>query len=396
MAWFPIAHTVIQYDNLNSQLYSGAVLKAYEAGTTTPILMAIDSAGATTVGSIPLNASGYPSISGNVIIPYVEEKYKLALYPNQAAADANSGALWTVDEVPISGDFGSVTQNISTTTVLTSADNFNHIEASGTITITEPDIDVVGAGFVFTIRNAGTGVITIDGDGAETTNGDLLIFLYPGDFALVQSGTSSWAAGISRKKNVSITFGWHSTPENNQVPIDGSSIALTSGGTYNGVNYYDAYAYAWNKLADAQAAVAGGRGASAAVDFAANKKITLPDNRGRVPFGVKAASAITAPGALAGATAVVPTGSISINSITLTASQVPVLTYAVSLFGSAGGATGARIANATATNSAENASASAAITTNAGGSSFTPTGTATINSTSVIQESAGVYWYLTF
>jgi hypothetical protein len=36
----------------------------------------------------------------------------------------------------------------------------------------------------------------------------------------------------------------------------------------------------WNGLANAQAAVSGGRGASAAADFAASKRITLPDYRG--------------------------------------------------------------------------------------------------------------------
>ena len=41
----------------------------------------------------------------------------------------------------------------------------------------------------------------------------------------------------------------------------------------------------WNSLADAEAPVSGGRGASAAADFAANKNITLPDARGRVIAG---------------------------------------------------------------------------------------------------------------
>jgi hypothetical protein len=40
------------------------------------------------------------------------------------------------------------------------------------------------------------------------------------------------------------------------------------------------FAYIWNGLANAQAAVSGGRGASAAADFAASKRITLPDYRG--------------------------------------------------------------------------------------------------------------------
>lgn len=41
----------------------------------------------------------------------------------------------------------------------------------------------------------------------------------------------------------------------------------------------------WNSMADAQAAVSGGRGASAAADYAANKTIVIPDLRGRAIFG---------------------------------------------------------------------------------------------------------------
>lgn len=41
----------------------------------------------------------------------------------------------------------------------------------------------------------------------------------------------------------------------------------------------------WNSMADAQAPVSSGRGASAAADFAANKTITLPDLRGAAVFG---------------------------------------------------------------------------------------------------------------
>lgn len=42
----------------------------------------------------------------------------------------------------------------------------------------------------------------------------------------------------------------------------------------------------WNNWANAQAPVSGGRGVSAAADFAANKTIVLPDFRGRVGFGL--------------------------------------------------------------------------------------------------------------
>lgn len=406
MAWFPIAHTVPQYVNSSGTPYSGAVLKAYSAGTSTPINMAIDSTGATEVGSIALNASGYPSVSGNVVIPYVEEKYKLMLYPTQAAADANSGSIWSPDNIPISGDFGAVTQAISTTTVLDASDNFNHIEASGTITITEPNISDVGS-FVHTIRNAGSGVVTLTAGASDAFNGGSdagSIFLYPGDFALIQSGTN-WSAGISRSKRIHIYAGFHATANADEIPINGSSIALTSGGTYNGAQYATLYSYLWTNLADAEAAVTGGRGATAVADFAANKKITLPDYRDYALIGVSGAGSITTVGATAGASTVVPTGSITINAVTLSTANLPVVSPTIKI------ETGAADTNnlATALAFGQTAGGGANLGSNTtpdlsntlvnsfgSGSSFTPIGTTTINSTSILQKSAGVYWYINF
>jgi len=45
------------------------------------------------------------------------------------------------------------------------------------------------------------------------------------------------------------------------------------------------FTYLWTNLSDTAAPVSGGRGGSAAADFAANKTITLPDYRGRVGAG---------------------------------------------------------------------------------------------------------------
>lgn len=59
-----------------------------------------------------------------------------------------------------------------------------------------------------------------------------------------------------------------------------------SGGTARAnADTEDLFTLLWNSMADAQAAVSGGRGASAAADYAANKTIALPDARGRVIAG---------------------------------------------------------------------------------------------------------------
>lgn len=48
----------------------------------------------------------------------------------------------------------------------------------------------------------------------------------------------------------------------------------------------DLFTLLWNSYADTEAPVSGGRGGSAAIDFAASKTITLPDARGRVTAAV--------------------------------------------------------------------------------------------------------------
>ena len=54
------------------------------------------------------------------------------------------------------------------------------------------------------------------------------------------------------------------------------------------------YTLIYNSMADAQAPVSGGRGASAAADFAAGKTITLPDVQGRTVIGTGTGSGLTA------------------------------------------------------------------------------------------------------
>ena len=71
--------------------------------------MATNSAGKTTFTSILLDSAGYPSVGGNIVIPHVNEDYKLSLYPTQTAADANSSAVWTIDNLP----FGSLYESVS-------------------------------------------------------------------------------------------------------------------------------------------------------------------------------------------------------------------------------------------------------------------------------------------
>ncbi len=139
MAYSPISNTVPKYE-------SGQTLKAYIAGTSTLLQMATDSTGGTLVNRVPCNASGYPEISGNVIIPHINAAYKLSLYPTVAAADANSGAIWTVD---------NLTPSIITANIAISGNTISSTNTNGDITV-----DPNGSGEIN--LNAVTNIVTGD------------------------------------------------------------------------------------------------------------------------------------------------------------------------------------------------------------------------------------------
>jgi len=98
MAYYPICLFPPQW-HVDGAPASGYVLKAYQDGTSTLLQMATDNTGATLVNTITLNTQGYPSVSGNIVVPHVDQACKLALYPSQSAADANSGAVWNPDNL---------------------------------------------------------------------------------------------------------------------------------------------------------------------------------------------------------------------------------------------------------------------------------------------------------
>ncbi len=195
MAWNPISGTMPQYLDSNGDPYSGAVLKAYSAGTTTNITMAIDSTGASEQTTIALDAAGYPEVSGNNVIPHIQETYKLSLYPTQAAADSDTGALWTQDDMTVSAS-GSGGEVLAVTGGITMDDTYegDTLSITNSPTITLPAVATVGEGFVFFFRNAGTGTVTFDGSGSETINGSATVTCSAGAAGRFISSATAWVA----------------------------------------------------------------------------------------------------------------------------------------------------------------------------------------------------------
>lgn len=111
MAYAAISYIIPQYeDNPNWWL------KAYDQGTTTPKVMALDSAGAVTVAKLEINIDGYPESAGGALsIPYIDGDYDLWAFPTAAEADANdtSNALLFANDIDAgAADIDSVTDLI--------------------------------------------------------------------------------------------------------------------------------------------------------------------------------------------------------------------------------------------------------------------------------------------
>ncbi len=183
MTFYPIANDVPQYETSAGVPASGYVLKAYAAGTSTPVNMYTDYTGGTAVATITLNASGFPAVSGNTVIPYIDQNFKLALYPDATSAAANTGAIWTIDNIQIataaSPTFTNVTAGASGTAGR--VDIFPTTAASGRIRIAAADsagdyittfTNASQAGArTYTIPDAGASASYVMTEGAATING---------------------------------------------------------------------------------------------------------------------------------------------------------------------------------------------------------------------------------
>lgn len=106
MAYQAISNIPTQYSTGSNVLAAGYYLKFYEAGTTTPLNMATDAAGGTLLDKCKISTKGYPlsnpADNNSVFIPHMNADYKVALYLNDADADADTtgNADWVQDNIP--------------------------------------------------------------------------------------------------------------------------------------------------------------------------------------------------------------------------------------------------------------------------------------------------------
>ena len=81
---------------------------------------------------------------------------------------------------------------VSTTYTVALTDRGNLISCTSTFTLTMLAAGAATSGFMVTIYNKGSGTITVDGNDAETINGEATISLIPNDWAILRSDGSNW------------------------------------------------------------------------------------------------------------------------------------------------------------------------------------------------------------
>jgi len=85
MSFAPVSLIMPQYS-----IYALWYLKAYEQGTTTPLSMATDATGATTLAKAQIDSEGFPlSAVGTRFIPYIDGDYDLWVIPTEKQANKN-------------------------------------------------------------------------------------------------------------------------------------------------------------------------------------------------------------------------------------------------------------------------------------------------------------------
>lgn len=199
----------------------------------------------------------------------------------------------------------------------TTASVVNGIDFIGTVTGTRPRLVATGdtnTGISIRAKGTSTGAVTVieDGNGNEVLIADVATASAINEITITNAalnnppaikasggdtnislklqpkgtGTVNDAVGVMVPTGVVMDYVGSSAPTG-WVLLSGRTIGdATSGGSERAnADTELLFTLIWNSMADSEAPVSTGRGASAAADFAAHKTITLPDGRGRAVFG---------------------------------------------------------------------------------------------------------------
>lgn len=287
-----------QFFDDNGDPLSGGLLYTYEAGTSTPkATYKTEDESVANANPVELDSAGRADIW------LASGAYKLVL---KTSADV------LVDEYDnITGSasnvFGSSVVSVSTNTNVTSVYQNNVIECTAALTLSLLDVATAEEGFVFNVKNTSAGNVTIDPDASELIDGASTFTLYPNNSVCIVCTGTEWLTlfenSITAQDNTftgdntfnndvvapntfktgdgKITL--RNTADTGWIMADDGTIGSASSGATSRANAdtEDLYTLLWDNISDTYAPVSGGRGASAAADFAADKPIALTKQLGR-------------------------------------------------------------------------------------------------------------------
>lgn len=167
----------------------GAKLFFYEVGTATKKTVYTDKA-----LTIPHTNPVVADAAGRFAAIYTDGAYKVVL-SDSTDTDPPTSPIDTNDDVSFgaSGDFFSETVAISTTTAIDATFEKKHLRCTGTISLNLLAAGSAGEGFMFSLKNDGTGIVTIDPNSSEQINDSTTIKLRPGSGGLVICDGSEWS-----------------------------------------------------------------------------------------------------------------------------------------------------------------------------------------------------------
>ena len=118
------------------------------------------------------------------------------------------------------------------------------------------------------------------------------------DARLVMGGGGGGGGG-GNEETGALSYYLGDTSPSGYIILTGSNAVHSIGSAASGADYasaqaVDLFILSWDSMDDAQAPVSGGRGASGAADFAADKALSLPDSIGRMVIGSGIGAGLTA------------------------------------------------------------------------------------------------------
>lgn len=178
---------------------NGGLLYTYEAGTTTPKATYTDAdEGTANANPVILNASGRADVW------LASGAYKLVLKTSAGVT------VKEVDDVvgEASNVFGGSVVELSSNTSITTTYENNIIDCTAELTLTLLDVATAEEGFLFTLKNSGNGIVTVDPDGSELIDGASTLSIYSKQNALIVCTGTAWKSiflGQYRKNNYTAT-----------------------------------------------------------------------------------------------------------------------------------------------------------------------------------------------